>query len=208
MSTRSQWNHTASWVAVQHSFCPSWAERESFRWKTTPRNLKNKIVMWKDEKIWEGTRELWPLQLVVGPKQISPNLPVPRIQQRPSEPPGEEQTGRWTKSDAGKQKKNIGMKELRMSSKNEINTVFWELCPTYTIYLFMWWTGSLLSAINVNKNVSLTFCKAFSIWSQSNTAIQVVYSTQFVFDVMALYLSILLQRKITAALYIFGCNKF
>lgn len=37
-------------------------------------------------------REKEVLQLAVGPKQFSPNLPVPKIQQLPSEPPRDTDT--------------------------------------------------------------------------------------------------------------------
>lgn len=46
-SRQSRWNHTASWGAARHSFCPSWAERdgrrESFKWKTTLLKKRNHI---------------------------------------------------------------------------------------------------------------------------------------------------------------------
>lgn len=44
MSTQSRWNHTASWGAVRHSFCPSWAERDkrkSFQVKRVKQLLCN-----------------------------------------------------------------------------------------------------------------------------------------------------------------------
>lgn len=64
-------------------------ERESekrFRWNYNPEKPRVNHVKWR-----EGTRGVRPLQLVVGPKHFSPSLLVPRIRQRPSEPPGEEQ---------------------------------------------------------------------------------------------------------------------
>lgn len=64
-------------------------ERESeksFRWNYNPEKPRVNHAKWR-----EGTRGVRPLQLVVGPKHFSPSLLVPRIRQRPSEPPGEEQ---------------------------------------------------------------------------------------------------------------------
>lgn len=83
--TQSRWNRTASWVAVQHSFCPSWAEGQ--------RRARELHIEDNPGRTPQEEASARYSQWAAGPKQIFPNLPVPRIQLRPSEPPGDEWKG-------------------------------------------------------------------------------------------------------------------
>lgn len=127
--------------------------------KTMERKQTQKNTPWemKRRQNRECARSL---QLVVGPKQFSPNLPVPRIQQRPSEPPGEEETDK-DKECYRERTDKYREKKIEMHCLNAF-IIFSPFLKS--VYMHEGWTVSLLQAINIKFIFWLSVKLSTIIW--------------------------------------------